>query len=164
MTARAVSRAAYRAHVRSGKALSQWMRVLAAIEAHPGITRAELERETGIRINAICGRVAELVDAALVAEGERRTCGVTGEEAHGLRARSEYRGGDTKGVPRQQVLAWEDEQEALHWECLARHVLSMPRNEQAAFGARWKRNHGERSAARLRRAMRAEIEKQRRAA
>jgi len=58
---RETSRDAYRKLLEEGKADTQTKRVFAALVAHPaGLTYNELERLTGIRINAICGRMAEL--------------------------------------------------------------------------------------------------------
>jgi len=58
--------------------------VLAAFD-DGGYTRQELAVRTGIAINAICGRVAELLDAGDLEEVGRKTCSVTGERAMELR-------------------------------------------------------------------------------
>lgn len=84
MTARAISRQVYRDHIANGKALTQWMKVLRAIEARPRMTRAELERATGIRLTSVCGRVKELLDADVIAEVANVRCSVTGNVVHGL--------------------------------------------------------------------------------
>ena len=66
--------------------------VLAAFN-RPGatFTRAELEKATGMRSGSICGRVRELVDDGRLEELPRRTCSVTGDQAHALRIRPAQR-------------------------------------------------------------------------
>lgn len=87
MTARNISIETYYAHIESGEALKQWMKVLNALRAHEKpFTRSELSDLTGIRINAVCGRVNELIKAGLVSEGDRRKCESTGKQAHELTA------------------------------------------------------------------------------
>lgn len=47
-------------------------------------TRCEIATTTGIRINAVCGRVHELVKAGLLKENEKRACEITGRVVHAL--------------------------------------------------------------------------------
>jgi hypothetical protein len=143
VSARPISRAAYAAQVRSGAALAQWQRIYAHIQAQPGVTRAEIEAATGIRINAVSGRVHDLLAGGLVAEGDARTCTATGREAHPLYPARAFRGGDSAGFSPQQVALWEREQAAEKWAGLARFVLAMPRADQVRFYRRWQARHGE---------------------
>lgn len=83
---RRVSIDAYRKHIESGKALSQWMRLYQLLLTRP-YTRNEAARVLRIPLQSICGRTAELKAAGLVRESLCRvTCPVTGEEAHTLKA------------------------------------------------------------------------------
>lgn len=54
-------------------------------------TRAELSENIGIRINAICGRVHELIKNGYIHELPKRVCTVTGVEASPLTLTSKYR-------------------------------------------------------------------------
>lgn len=166
MTARTISRQAYHDHIASGKALRQWQQVYAAIEANPGQTRAEIARDTGIRLNCVCGRVRELLapECGMIAEGSRRKCTVTGEQAHILTLPREFRGGSSVGYSPAQIKLWEDENQFPHYPSLARYVLRMPREDQEAFYRRWRARHGEESAEKLAAAIRAEQERMRAAA
>lgn len=49
-------------------------------------TRAEIERETGLKINAVCGRVNELVKEpfALLVERGKKECSVTRNEVNAI--------------------------------------------------------------------------------
>lgn len=59
---REVSAAAYRDHRRSGAALSRRMQVLSHLcAAGTALTRQEISDQTGMPINAVCGRVNELL-------------------------------------------------------------------------------------------------------
>lgn len=46
------------------------------------MTRRELSQLTGIEINAVCGRVNELLKMGLIHEFESRPCSVSGHSAH----------------------------------------------------------------------------------
>lgn len=84
--AKQTSRAAYEALVASGKAESQRARILKRIvECLAGCTRQELVRYTGIPINAVCGRVAELLKAGHIRVGTYTVeCQVTGQQVECL--------------------------------------------------------------------------------
>ncbi len=69
----------------SGAMTAQQQRVLEAIKPGQDYTRNELERNTGIRINAICGRVAELIDRGEIEPGPPRRCKLSGQMVHTLR-------------------------------------------------------------------------------
>ena len=58
---------AYREHLLSGAARIQRDRVyLAMLRHHSPLTRNTIEMVTGIRINAVCGRVKELLDMEVI--------------------------------------------------------------------------------------------------
>ena len=80
---RSTSLMAYRALLASGKAKTQAQRLFVELGKGPA-TRLELEKRTGIRINAVCGRVAELLKAGAAVETRQRKCSVSGETAHEL--------------------------------------------------------------------------------
>lgn len=95
---RDTSRDAYDAHKASGKVTKQQLRILQAMRDHGAAdyTRQEISRLTypkkkgdppAVPINAVCGRVDELLDPiiGLLVETRRRRCGVTGENAMALR-------------------------------------------------------------------------------
>ena len=78
---RQTSRTAYAEHERTGKAGSQRARILAHIASKGPLTRQEVSHETGVAINAVCGRVKELLDAGLLVEPRKRVCSVSGKQA-----------------------------------------------------------------------------------
>lgn len=86
---RDTSMAAYFAMRWTGK-LTRQQQVLAHFLAANGqrdYTRQELANATGLAINAICGRVKELLDLGAVEERGRRPCRITGESANALQLR-----------------------------------------------------------------------------
>ncbi len=91
MTVRDTSRHAYHEHRDSGRLGTQQRAVLEFLQAHPdrSYTRAELARDSGITLSAICGRVNELVSAGRVVEPYRRHCEITGKRVWALRAAPE---------------------------------------------------------------------------
>lgn len=82
MTVRDNSRAEYWSAKVSGKITRQQAVILDDL-ANFGGTRAEIAKSTGIAINAVCGRVKELLDAGHVCEAPYTVeCQVTGRNAH----------------------------------------------------------------------------------
>ena len=75
------SQTAYKKLQDSGKGGTQRALVLAQVikqNEFLGVTRMELARDTGLGINAICGRVKELIDAELIHVGTNTgACSVT---------------------------------------------------------------------------------------
>ena len=63
---------------KSGYGRVQRSRILKAIIKHRNVSRRELQKHTGIDINAVCGRVNELMKSGFITEGPRRQCKVTG--------------------------------------------------------------------------------------
>ena len=83
MTVRGISIEAYYRHQESGKALNQWQKIYHFLnETGNRMTRAELSEYMIIRMSSICGRVHELMQAGLLVEYPRRSCGITHEQAH----------------------------------------------------------------------------------
>jgi len=76
---------AYRDLCESGKGKTQRVKILGMILNHPDMTRTELSRAMNIPINAVCGRVNELLESNLLEEGERRPCRFTGKSAFPLK-------------------------------------------------------------------------------
>ena len=63
-------------------------KVVAFLLRNPGkadFTRGELSRQAGIPINAVCGRVNELVTAGVLEERVRRACRFSGKQCHPVR-------------------------------------------------------------------------------
>lgn len=50
--------------------------------AHRDYTRAELAADVGIRINAVCPRVLELIERGVLVERPARKCKLSGRSAH----------------------------------------------------------------------------------
>ncbi len=82
MSVKDTSIIAYQDITDSGAALTQKQRVYQAIKASGPLTRQELAKLTGLAINAICGRVNELLKEGVVLEHDSRRCRVTGRLAH----------------------------------------------------------------------------------
>lgn len=72
---------AYRQHIASGDAKTQRDRLFAYIDRHPGHTRLELSQALNIPINAVAGRVHELMALRVIEEGTPRPCRKTGRSA-----------------------------------------------------------------------------------
>ncbi len=80
---RGTSVEAHRKLKASGKLTAQQEAVMAWLRSRIGdATRQEISRGSGIAINAVCGRVKELMDAGEIVETGRRRCRVTGETAN----------------------------------------------------------------------------------
>jgi predicted transcriptional regulator len=84
MTVRAISIEAYKHHIDSGKAETQWMKIFTFMDSHVPLTRSEISETLGMRMSSVCGRIHELIEAGLLKEGDRRRCEITGEPAHTL--------------------------------------------------------------------------------
>lgn len=106
VSARAISIRYYHEHVRSGKALTQWMRLYRAIKDQPLVTRAQLEYLTHIRLTSVCGRVRELIDAGLIGEVEGIRCPITGNMVSGLRPISQPAQQSLPGIERESMEAF----------------------------------------------------------
>jgi hypothetical protein len=72
---------AYEELKRSGRLATQKAVVLLSIIKGPGRTRQELSVSTRIPINAICGRVNELLKDLCIIEEGRRKCSITNIDA-----------------------------------------------------------------------------------
>lgn len=82
MTARNTSVDSYIDHERSGELGRQQMKLLAAMRRGRDYSRTELARITRVRINAVSGRVKELLDKGRLCEAPVRECKVTGRTIH----------------------------------------------------------------------------------
>lgn len=74
---------ALRELIQSGVALTQAQQVQYALSGE-ALTRSEISTATGISINAVCGRVAELQSSGRVKVGQTRTCRMTGKTVETL--------------------------------------------------------------------------------
>lgn len=82
---RGTSRDAYARAKVAGKLTAQQSVIMDWLAGQSGDrTRQEIARGTGIGINAVAGRVKELLDGESLVETRKRTCGVTGETAWGV--------------------------------------------------------------------------------
>lgn len=80
---RITSLMAYNDLVASGKGNTQRTLILQKImNARRPVTRTEIAFHCNIPINAVCGRVKELLDAQCIKEFDRHTCTVTGNLAY----------------------------------------------------------------------------------
>ncbi len=69
----------------SGKLTAQQEAVMAWLRGRIGdATRQEISKGSGIAINAVCGRVNELLEVGELRETRKRKCRVTGETANAL--------------------------------------------------------------------------------
>lgn len=80
MTVARTSRQAYEELIASGKAATQRGLILKAmLRFTQGLSRRSLARVTGLEINAVCGRVNELVKDGVLREDREVRCVVTGK-------------------------------------------------------------------------------------
>jgi hypothetical protein len=79
------SRMAYNEVQSTGKDTTQAADILSHVLPGYDYSRQELKRLTGLEINAICGRVNELLKAGKLEEGEMRKCNVTGRSIRPVR-------------------------------------------------------------------------------
>lgn len=79
MPIRCTSADAYRRICDNGRSDQTTAMIIAALKRHPaGLTRREIEDETGLRVNQVAGRVRELLDQGRAKEINRRPCRITG--------------------------------------------------------------------------------------
>ena len=52
--------------------------IIAALKRSRGLTRREIEEKTGLRINQVSGRVADLIESGMIQKTGRRKCRVSG--------------------------------------------------------------------------------------
>ena len=80
---RDTSLAAYQRMIASGKRPPQWMIVFQAVNRSAnGLTRSEIEGNTGLKLAAVCGRVNELIKEGILSDTGTRKCRATKERAH----------------------------------------------------------------------------------
>ena len=68
---------AYLDHRNSGKMGRQEEIVYNYIKSHPKINRTQVSNGTGIKINAVCGRVKTLLDSGFISLSEKKRCPFT---------------------------------------------------------------------------------------
>lgn len=74
---------AYDKLFKQGKRIPQWMKVILAVRmSKNGLTRAEIQSNTGLRLSSVCGRVNELIKERVLCDHETRKCRETGEKVH----------------------------------------------------------------------------------
>lgn len=83
---RRTSRDAYRELQDTGKAGTQRAQILETMLKKPvSYTRSELSKATGLTINAVSGRVNEMIrDGVIVESTWTRQCNITGKNVHEL--------------------------------------------------------------------------------
>lgn len=86
---RDTSRAAFHAARDAGVLSKREQEVFSLLCEHPerDYTRAEIAKATKMTHGAACGRVHSLLEFGIVVETPRRTCSVTGGDAHGVRCK-----------------------------------------------------------------------------
>ena len=67
-----------------GTARTQRGKIYLFLKKYKSITRTELADYTGIKINAVCGRVRELIDEGYVIEDGKKKCSRTGQVVYAL--------------------------------------------------------------------------------
>lgn len=83
MPVRDTSRTAMEEIQRSGAAISQWQKVYDFVLEHRKVSRSQIEQGTGVHINAVSGRVNELIrDHRLVETRIRFPCPITHRSVH----------------------------------------------------------------------------------
>lgn len=68
---------AYHDHRDTGKLGQQAQQILSAMIEGERYSRRELARALGMELSSVCGRVNELLQIGLLAEGEPRRCSIT---------------------------------------------------------------------------------------
>ncbi len=86
MGVRQSSLEAYQEIILDGTITSQKLQVLYFIKRFTGVTRNEINRETGITINAVCGRVRTLLDEKAIYEDGWKTDEITRKKNYILKA------------------------------------------------------------------------------
>jgi predicted transcriptional regulator len=72
--------------IESGGQMKQQEKVLAAFLNHrlPVLTRQEIAQASALPINAVCGRVNELITSEYISVGGVKTCSITKKVVEGL--------------------------------------------------------------------------------
>lgn len=83
------SRMAYDEVQCTGKDITQADEIMLHIIEGYDYSRQELKRLTGFEINAICGRVNEMLKTGVLEEGEIRKCEVTGRSIRPVRRKTQ---------------------------------------------------------------------------
>lgn len=86
MTACLTSKIAYKELIESGKDKTQRAKILQCLIEKGQMSRRNISMHTGIEINAVCGRVNELLAAKVIDEGEIERDYFTGKLVKPLKA------------------------------------------------------------------------------
>ena len=78
---------AYQDLKQSGKVLSQKLKVFFYIKDNPNVSRNQIAKALNIGINAVCGRVNELLEKGHIEVAEISPCPITGKNVEKLRVR-----------------------------------------------------------------------------
>jgi len=87
VSVRDTSHEAYEYVRKRGITGAQSVRLGQVLYSRPLLTRQELSRASGVAINAVCGRVNELIKAHFIQECGKRPCRITGRTAYVLNIR-----------------------------------------------------------------------------
>lgn len=85
MTVKQTSWEAYQDITRGGVAKTQAQKVFQTLQFTPGATRNELASHMNLPINAVCGRVKELLDSEVIYVSGVGTCSVSGRNVEQLK-------------------------------------------------------------------------------
>lgn len=85
MTVKQTSWQAYQDITRGGVAKTQAEKVFQTLQFTPGATRSELAAHMNLPINAVCGRVKELLDAEVIYVSGVGKCAVSGRNVEQLK-------------------------------------------------------------------------------
>lgn len=92
MTVASTSIAAYRDLQARDQLNPQQSRIVAHFALHPApLTRAELAALISMKLQSVCGRVNELIEAGVLVEDPARKCGMGGRSAHPVRLAAKQR-------------------------------------------------------------------------
>ncbi len=84
MTVRTTSLEAYEAIKQSGITGQQSIKILKWLADNGTASRSQVSVGTGIAINAVCGRVNELIKLNMIQEGDKIKCPVSGRMVYGI--------------------------------------------------------------------------------
>ncbi|QHJ81471.1 MAG: hypothetical protein [Bacteriophage sp.] len=87
MTVKSTSWSAYQEITRGGVAKTQAEKVFQTLQYYPdGASRAELSKDMDMPINAVCGRINELLKADVIYVASVSKCPVSGRNVEKLKA------------------------------------------------------------------------------
>ena len=82
---------ALRKHVKSGARCTSRHLVLSTVVDSEGMSRAEISVATGLGVNVVCGRVAELIEEGILCDAQSyKECQITGNYVHSVKLNDQY--------------------------------------------------------------------------